>query len=659
MRSRPLTFALLLATASIAHGSQLGSPVSEPAPEPPGTGLIVGQVVDPGSGRGVSGTIVTLSSGGAQPAPFTAPPFPPAPPNQALTTADGRFLFRGLRKGTYTIAAAKAGYLAGTYGARRPGGGSAPLEIDEGERVTDVTVPIWRWGSISGTVLDEAGEPIVGLDVRAFRRSILAGRRRFTMAGLGATDDRGQYRISGLVPGDHVVAISVSQAWVPATVSEAYRDMMQGNDPARANLLSAFMDNGLTPPLPGMPNAVQSGSMLQVLRGPAPPPVPDGAPVVAYPSTFHPAGRTLADASVLTVQSGQDRGGIDFELKPVRMTRVSGTVIGPDGPAAFIGLRLDSGADDVMLDPEAATVTDASGAFTFGSVPVGQYVLRASRVPRPSGLGTPVTIVQAGNMMISTSSQSGGPPSPPPIPSEPTLWATLPLPVGQTPVTGLTVTLQTGSRVRGRVQFDGAADRPDTTQLQRIPILVEPADGMMNLRIAPQGRFDANGEFATGGLIGGRYFIRPAGAPPGWFFKEARYEGSDLAETPIALEGRDLAGVTIVFTDRPTDLTGTVRGGEGSADDSATVLIFPADEAAWQTYGVNPRRLRSVRTTKAGTFKAVGLPAGDYSVVAVPDEMTADWQDPRVLATLARDATHVSLTDGERKTIDLRTQQRR
>jgi hypothetical protein len=325
MRSRPLTFALLLATASIARGNQLGAPVSEPAPEPPGTALIVGQVVDPGSGRGVPGTVVTLSSAGSQPVAFTAPTLPPAPPNQALTTADGRFLFRGLREGTYTIAAAKAGYLAGAYGARRPGGGSAPLEIDEGERVTDVTVPLWRWGSISGTVLDEGGEPIVGLDVRALRRSIAAGRRRFTMAGVGTTDDRGQYRISALVPGDHVVAISISQAWVPATVSEAYRDMMQGNDPARGNLLSAFMENGLTPPLPGMPNAVQSGSMLQVLRGPAPPPVPDGTPVVAYPSTFHPAGRSVADAAVLTIQSGQDRGGIDFELKPVRMTRVSGT----------------------------------------------------------------------------------------------------------------------------------------------------------------------------------------------------------------------------------------------------------------------------------------------------------------------------------------------
>jgi hypothetical protein len=38
--------------------------------------------------------------------------------------------------------------------------------------------------------------------------------------------------------------------------------------------------------------------------------------------------------------------------------------------------------------------------------------------------------------------------------------------------------------------------------------------------------------------------------------------------------------------------------------------------------------------------------------------MTADWQDPRVLATLARDATHVILADGERKTLDLRTQRR-
>lgn len=75
--------------------------------------------------------------------------------------------------------------------------------------------------------------------------------------------------------------------------------------------------------------------------------------------------------------------------------------------------------------------------------------------------------------------------------------------------------------------------------------------------------------------------------------------------------------------------------------------------------GLNPRRMRSVRASKTGAYKALGLPAGEYYAAAVPDETATDWQDPRILTSLARDATRVRLDDGQRKTQDLRTQQKR
>src|SRR5688500_15954420 len=108
---RVVQIALVLASAVAAASGQQTAPPS--ASEDTSSGVIVGQVIDPGTGRGIPGAIVTISgSPGAQPpAPGGAPP---RPQPSALSTADGRFLFRDLRKGSYHLNATRPGYLPGS-----------------------------------------------------------------------------------------------------------------------------------------------------------------------------------------------------------------------------------------------------------------------------------------------------------------------------------------------------------------------------------------------------------------------------------------------------------------------------------------------------------------------------------------------------------------
>ena len=64
---------------------------------------------------------------------------------------------------------------------------------------------------------------------------------------------------------------------------------------------------------------------------------------------------------------------------------------------------------------------------------------------------------------------------------------------------------------------------------------------------------------------------------------------------------------------------------------------------------------RITRASSAGAYAIKDVPAGRYYLVAIPDDMAADWNLPATLEDLAREATEVVIDEGQRKTQDLRT----
>jgi hypothetical protein len=332
--------------------------------------------------------------------------------------------------------------------------------------------------------------------------------------------------------------------------------------------------------------------------------------------------------------------------------------MGPDGPASAAPVKLipaEAEASSLEIDT-ASTITDRNGMFTLLGVPAGQYTLRITKVPRPATPSTTTTIVSSGTGMMM--GMAGDPQAgPPPIPTDPTLWAVQPVAVGRSDVPNVTISLRTGLRVSGRVEFEGSKEKPTTQMLSRLPVTIEPLEGRAASPLISSGRIDpATNQFNTYGLPGGRYFVRIGGAPPGWTFKSAMYQGRDVSDVPLELDSSDVTAVVITFTDQPTELSGTAQGTRGG-DPDATILVFPSDNTGWINTGLNPRRIRSVRSGPNGAYKIGGLPPGSYYVAAVPDELAADWQDPKLLEALARSATQVTLDDGEKKVQNVRTTQ--
>ena len=636
----------LVAAVCLALVGAVVSAQSPPPQAPSGTGLIVGQVVDQTTGRAVPDVAVTLVQPG-----YVRPGGNLTNSRPVLSDAQGRFVLRGIPAGTYKITARRLGYVESLYGALTPDGDGKAITLAEGGRFGDATVRLWKLGAIGGRVVDDAGDPIIGLQVRAFKRNLIAGRWKFGEYYSGQkygarTDDRGTYRISDVEPGEYIVTVPVTTAVAPASAVAELEALR--TDPAAREAYAAASESFSRPlyatRLPvngaGTPMAIGVGDAIQTLLAPGLAPVSaGGGPWLMYQTQFYPGTNLSTSAQPIAITAGQEVDRIDFGMKPVRSWRVAGTVSGlPAGTA--LPMRLVHADSEAVLDETevAATISGADGSFVFLGVPAGNYVIKVLRVPV-----LPPQTTQVGSGVRSEQAQG--------VSMEATLWAAKPVSVGAGDVSGLVVALGTGVRATGRVVFDGARPKPTAAQLASMEVTIAAAGGEPPL-IFRSDRVRLAGEtFLTPELAPGKYVIR-SNAPAGWTMKSVTAGTQDVVDTPLVVDGRDIPPITVTLTDRALgSIGGAARHATGSSD--TLVCLFPAERSAWVDYGGSSRRLQRVQPDQAGAYRISGVPAGNYFVAAVADDRSADWRDPRHLDALSKIATRVTLADEEPRTLDV------
>jgi hypothetical protein len=167
----------------------------------------------------------------------------------------------------------------------------------------------------------------------------------------------------------------------------------------------------------------------------------------------------------------------------------------------------------------------------------------------------------------------------------------------------------------------------------------------------PPGRVDASGAFATSGYPSGQYWVNVNVPLSGWAVKSIQARGVNVVERPLELDASDVTEVTVTFSDRFAELSGTVSGGSGPNDD-VSIVVFPADYQTWLTSGRSPRRTVSVLADRNGAYQLRLPPPGDYIVAAVLNGRTAALELADY-AALARVGTRLSVGDGEKKTLAL------
>lgn len=529
----------------------------------------------------------------------------------AITEDDGSFIFERLPAGEFRLAAAKDAYVTTRYGAKGIGRPGRPIVLQAGESRAGVTIHLPRGSVITGLITGRDAQPVEDAVVQALTYRHLDGRRELSaVAAGGGTDDRGVYRLFGLPPGDYIVSVRVPRPAFPAAEQLSAAEIRR----ALAEVAETRTQStpGMPPPLP---------------RRTSRPSAPERA--VAYAPVYFPGTSSLTQARTISVGVAEERAGIDFQIEQVALASVEGFISAslPSVRSTVVALVPADGSGNLGMGPMRRTGVSAEGRFRFGGVPPGHYTVTAfRRILRAPGSEAPRT--------------------PEPV------WGSADVIVAGDDVAGVTVTLQPGISIAGRVVFEGR-DRPPV-DLSAIPLPLHAIRTGSSTHITlPDVRLTEDGAFEVEGIVPGRYsipmqrgFRTPVG---GWWLKSIRLNGRELLDGPMDLrQSADDAVVT--FTDRTTELSGIIRSPGGEAAPEHTAIVFGTDPASWFP---GSRRIAMVRPSATGRYAVRNLPPGEYFVAAEDDVAAADLRDPAFLHRLAAEATRVTVEEEGVISVDL------
>jgi len=293
-------------------GVRSSTPPRDATPEnKKGTAVIKGRVVTADGARPLRRVQISVSS----------PEL--GEPRSVSTGTQGTFEIKDLPAGRYTVSASRAGFLGLNYGQRRPGEGGRPIQLADGQTIDRVDFALPRMSVISGRVTDEIGEPLAGVTVFPMQARYFRGRKRMVpVGGMVRTDDTGEYRLIGLIPGDYYVMGTTRDSWT-----------VEGNDKER----------------------------------------------VGFGPTFFNGTLVVANAQAVKLTLGREVSGIDFGMVPGRVATISGTAMSSSGaPLAGESINLSqefAGPNMSSSFGFAGAKVNADGTFTIKDIAPGDYKL--------------------------------------------------------------------------------------------------------------------------------------------------------------------------------------------------------------------------------------------------------------------------------------------
>lgn len=301
-------------TGPARPGQPIEVPQTDATPPPPPRGVLAGTITSFTSNTPVARARVIVSS--LEEGVLLHP-------RVVMTDANGAYRVTDLPISTsYLVTVSKTGFAPRAYGEAPPATPPQVIELLQDQVKEDVHIQLMPQVSISGRVLDEDGTPFAGALIEAMRPVFEGDRRTLVTVAEAVTDDRGDFRLVGLAPGQYYVSAS---------------------DPA-------YLDVG-----------DKDGQLF-------------------YSPTFYPGVVFPDEATRITLDPGVTSERLEFKLRIIRPARVRGSL---STPVEIGGEAKPLMAAAVIMSPlrndqfSLFTITEPQmepgGGFLFSNVPPGRY----------------------------------------------------------------------------------------------------------------------------------------------------------------------------------------------------------------------------------------------------------------------------------------------
>lgn len=599
-------------------------------PLPPGTATIEGMVTVMGTSDPVSGATVEMrktdcNRTGGETMTTTAGP-------------DGKFSFKEVRAGNWCIGAAKTGGALSPAEFRMRGykGRGVAFAVADNQQIQDIKLMMPQTGAISGRVLDSDGEPMGHARVQAMEAFYQDGQKRLYTLNVVQTNDRGEFSLFWLPPGEYYVAA------VP-------------EDPQRQNVMYSVAPPGIgghradaMPPLVTRKNLADGGFTEDVYR-----PVYYGGgaePQRAQKIDVRPASSNVIELSFAGAQTRS------FHIRGRALNGVTGQ------PAEGAQIRLIPREWTATAIVPFARV-DKAGNFDIKGVAPGSYALYAAASTRDPNAPTQATLQglspAAIQQLIAQGINLGGA-----IP----IGARFPVEMGNQNLENVALNLLPGGALTGEFFFEGNLANELTPQQRssfRVNLVREPEIPGATLGGASTGGIAPNSpdtSFRMQSVFPGdfRVTVSPflntfSWTPPtlpdpiqNVFVKSIRMGTADVLNDGLRLatSNPDLRLQIILATGGKLD--GAVTNERNETMANVKVALVP--DFAFRKRG---DLYRNTITDGAGKFRIQGIPAGDYRVLAWEEIPDGAWQDPEVLREFEARGKVVRIAEGGQTAVEV------
>jgi Carboxypeptidase regulatory-like domain len=249
------------------------------------------------------------------------------------TDADGHFQIENVTPARYRIFLERTGFVG--INERGVKSDTNIVTVQAGQSVDDLLYRMFLTAVITGRVTDEDGDPMSAVNVVAQKKKPGGATRE--AAASGTTNDLGEYRLSGLSPG---------QYWIVSIPPPDFRDYDQ---PRKKSLSGNTPDtNGDTP------------AQVQ--------------PDTRYLTTYYPGTHDAMLATLVTLKAG-DEMPVNFMLTPARTYCIRGVVTGVTASQPPSVELLSKAGDSYRAN---ASAIGPDGQFEVRGVGPGSYVVAAS-----------------------------------------------------------------------------------------------------------------------------------------------------------------------------------------------------------------------------------------------------------------------------------------